>query len=78
MGCRLWGRTESDTTEATQQQRQHLWDVRNQGIRDDTKTFSLNNRKDIIADTLMKGVLGIDFEEITWNSVLNLVNLRCQ
>ena len=23
MGCRLWGRTESDTTEATQQQQQH-------------------------------------------------------
>ena len=23
MGCHLWGRTESDTTEATQQQRQH-------------------------------------------------------
>ena len=22
MGCRLWGRTESDTTEATQQQQQ--------------------------------------------------------
>ena len=22
-GCRLWGRTESDTTEATQQQQQH-------------------------------------------------------
>ena len=26
MGCRLWGRTESDTTEATQQQQQQgLW-----------------------------------------------------
>ena len=30
VGCRLWGRTESDTTEATQQQQQqqqqqHLW-----------------------------------------------------
>ena len=24
MGCRLWGRTESDTTEATQQQQQRL------------------------------------------------------
>ena len=24
VGCRLWGRTESDTTEATQQQ-QHSW-----------------------------------------------------
>ena len=23
MGCRLWGCTESDTTEATQQQQQH-------------------------------------------------------
>ena len=23
MGCRLWGRTESDTNEATQQQQQH-------------------------------------------------------
>ena len=23
VGCRLWGRTESDTTEATQQQQQH-------------------------------------------------------
>ena len=23
MGCRLWGRTESDTTEVTQQQQQH-------------------------------------------------------
>ena len=23
MGCRRWGRTESDTTEATQQQQQH-------------------------------------------------------
>ena len=23
MGCRLWGRTESDTTEATEQQQQH-------------------------------------------------------
>ena len=25
VGCRLWGRTESDTTEATQQQQQPLW-----------------------------------------------------
>ena len=26
VGCRLWGRTESDTTEATQQQQQHcMW-----------------------------------------------------
>ena len=24
VGCRLWGRTESDTTEATQQQQQHV------------------------------------------------------
>ena len=24
VGCRLWGRTESDTTEATQQQQQHF------------------------------------------------------
>ena len=24
MGCRLWGRTESDTTEATEQQQQHF------------------------------------------------------
>ena len=24
VGCRLWGRTESDTTEVTQQQQQHL------------------------------------------------------
>ena len=23
VGCRLWGRTESDTTDATQQQQQH-------------------------------------------------------
>ena len=54
-----------------------LWDVRKQGIRDDTKIFSLNNWKDIIAVTLMKDMLGTDFEEITWNSVLDLVNLRC-
>ena len=28
VGCCLWGRTESDTTEATQQQQQqHLWEV---------------------------------------------------
>ena len=26
MGCRLWGRTESDTTEATQQKQQLLED----------------------------------------------------
>ena len=25
VGCRLWGRTESDTTEATEQQQQHHW-----------------------------------------------------
>ena len=25
VGCRLWGCTESDTTEATQQQQQHSW-----------------------------------------------------
>ena len=25
MGCRLWGRTESDTTEATWQQQQEQW-----------------------------------------------------
>ena len=25
LGCCLWGRTESDTTEATQQQQQQLW-----------------------------------------------------
>ena len=25
VGCRLWGRTESDTTEATQQQQQHVF-----------------------------------------------------
>ena len=25
VGCRLWGRTESDTTEATQQQQQYLY-----------------------------------------------------
>ena len=25
VGCRLWGRTESDTTEATQQQQQQQW-----------------------------------------------------
>ena len=25
VGCRLWGRTESDTTEATQQQQQYYW-----------------------------------------------------
>ena len=25
MGCRLWGRTESDTTDATQQQQQPLF-----------------------------------------------------
>ena len=25
VGCRLWGRTESDTTEATQQQQQQRW-----------------------------------------------------
>ena len=25
VGCRLWGRTESDTTEATQQQQQQCW-----------------------------------------------------
>ena len=25
VGCRLWGRTESDTTEATQQQQQNLF-----------------------------------------------------
>lgn len=54
-----------------------LWDVRKQGIEDDTKIFSLNNWKDIIAVTLMKDMLGTDFEEITWNSVLDLVNLRC-
>lgn len=54
-----------------------LWDVRKQGIKDDTKIFSLNNWKDIIAVTLMKDMLGTDFEEITWNSVLDLVNLRC-
>ena len=24
-GCRLWGRTESDTTEATQQQQRQCW-----------------------------------------------------
>ena len=24
VGCRLWGRTESDTTEATLQQQQHI------------------------------------------------------
>ena len=34
VGCRLWGRTESDTTEATQQQQQHstywaLWWLKN-------------------------------------------------
>ena len=27
MGCRLWGRTESDTTEATQQPQQEDWAV---------------------------------------------------
>lgn len=54
-----------------------LWDVRKQGIEDDTKIFSLNNWKDIVAVTLMKDMLGTDFEEITWNSVLDLVNLRC-
>ena len=27
MGCRLWGRTESDTTEATQQQQQQQQEV---------------------------------------------------
>ena len=26
VGCRLWGRTESDTTEATQQQQQHTYE----------------------------------------------------
>ena len=26
MGCRLWGRTELDTTEATQGQQQQLYD----------------------------------------------------
>ena len=25
VGCRLWGRTESDTTEATSQQQQEIW-----------------------------------------------------
>ena len=25
VGCRLWGRTESDTTEAMQQQQQHIY-----------------------------------------------------
>ena len=36
MGCRLWGRTESDTTEATKQQQQQLFpspgDLPNPGI----------------------------------------------
>lgn len=56
----------------------HLWDVRKQGVRHDTKIFSLNNRKDVIDVTVMKGLLGIDSEEVTWNSVLSLVNLRFQ
>ena len=32
MGCRLWGRTESDMTEATQQQQQQHWDLSAQCI----------------------------------------------
>ena len=27
LGCRLWGRTESDTTEVTQQQQQQYWSI---------------------------------------------------
>ena len=34
MGCRLWGRTESDTTEATQQQQEPLTDIARGGFHD--------------------------------------------
>lgn len=54
-----------------------LWDVRKQGVRDDTKDFRPNSCKDIIAITLIKKTLvGTDFEEIVRNSVLDVVRLR--
>ena len=37
MACCLWGRTESDTTEATQQQQQQQWIAESQGCSLGTK-----------------------------------------
>ena len=42
MGCRLWDRTESDTTEATQQQQQqHEYRASTQQMRAATDNFTL-------------------------------------
>ena len=40
VGCRLWGRTESDTTEATQQQ-QHVFTHMDQNFAPNTKYHGL-------------------------------------
>jgi len=54
-----------------------LWDVRKQGVRDDSKDCRLNNWKGVIAITLIKKTsVGTDFEEIIRSSVLDLVSLR--
>ena len=42
MGCRLWGRTESDTTEATWQQQQHVSDYR----KGDTELVLIGSREE--------------------------------
>ena len=45
VACRLWGRTESDTTEATQQQQEQLQNVQAGGLRAIVPAFHIGSRK---------------------------------